>query len=128
MLQISYIAIILLLIVIFIGYRRYYPIKGILCINKHEVKEEDITVLDIRNYNETTYDSSIQILNIPYAYLKRFYLEIPKGKIHIIAADRVELNLGIRFLRKRGFTIQSYELASCPCKNKSKKGMLGYGL
>ncbi|WP_411243091.1 sulfurtransferase [Priestia aryabhattai] len=114
--------------VIFIGYRRYYPVKGIVCINSREVKDKDITVLDIRNYNETTDDSSIQVLNIPYAYLKRFYLEIPQDKIHIIAVDRVELNLGIRFLRKKGFIIQSYELATCPCKNKSKKGMLGYGI
>lgn len=127
-LRIIYLSILLVVLILSIGYKRYYPIKGVPCINKKKLKAQDIVVLDIRNYNETTDDFSIHIINIPYAYLKRFYLEIPQGKIHVIAVDRLELNLGLRFLIKKGFIINSYELMKCPCNHKSKKGMLGYGV
>lgn len=81
-----------------------------------------MTILDIRHYNDVSNFSDNIILNIPYAYLKRFYLEIPRDKIHIIARDRVELNLGVRFLKRKGIHVNSYELAACKCKNKFKKG------
>ncbi|MCK8099003.1 sulfurtransferase [Bacillus sp. 2CMS4F] len=98
--------------------RRYYPIVGISCIHKDKLEAMDMTILDIRHYNDVPTFSDDIILNIPYAYLKRFYLEIPRDKIHIIAHDRVELNLGVRFLKNKGIHVNSYELATCKCKNK----------
>ncbi|KOP75450.1 hypothetical protein [Priestia megaterium] len=119
-----YIAV-LLLAILFIAYRRYYPVKGIQCMRESEGKELGRTVVDIRHYHEV-HDS--KGLVIPYAYLKRFYSEIPQGSVHLIAGDRVELNVGIRFLRKRGFQVRSYELAACKCKSKGKKGVFDYGV
>ncbi|WJF85446.1 sulfurtransferase [Bacillus subtilis] len=104
--------------IIIATYRRYYPITGISCIHKDKLKAIDMTILDIRHYNDVANFSDNIILNIPYAYLKRFYLEIPRDKIHIIARDRVELNLGVRFLKRKGIHVNSYELATCKCKNK----------
>ncbi|GMG74853.1 MULTISPECIES: sulfurtransferase [Priestia] len=117
-----YIAV-LLLAILFIAYRRYYPVKGIQCIRKSEAKELGRTIVDIRHYHEV-HDSKGLVM--PYAYLKRFYSEIPQGSVHLIAGDRVELNLGVRFLRKKGFEVRSYELAAC--KSKGKKGVFDYGV
>ncbi|MBX9996712.1 MULTISPECIES: sulfurtransferase [Priestia] len=119
-----YIAV-LLLAILFIAYRRYYPVKRIQCIRESEAKELGRTVVDIRHYHEVR--DSIGIV-IPYAYLKRFYSEIPRGSVHLIARDRVELNLGVRFLRKKRFEVRSYELAACKCKSKGKKGVFDYGV
>ncbi|MCY8976949.1 sulfurtransferase [Bacillus atrophaeus] len=88
-------------------YRRYYPITGISYIHKDILETMDLTILDIRHYNDVPNFSDDIILNIPYAYLKRFYLEIPRDKIHIIAHDRVELNLGVRFLKSKGVRVNS---------------------
>ncbi|MFS8604239.1 sulfurtransferase [Priestia megaterium] len=101
-----YIAV-LLLAISFIAYRRYYPVKRIQC-----MRELGRTIVDIRHYHEV-HDSKGLVM--PYAYLKRFYSEIPQGSVHVIAEDRVELNLGVRFLRKKDFQVRSYELAACKC-------------
>ncbi|WP_217448320.1 sulfurtransferase [Bacillus tequilensis] len=94
-------------------YRRYYPVTGISCIHKEEIEMINMTILDIRHYNDVPNVSDDRMLHIPYAYLKRFYLEIPRDKIHIIARDRVELHLGVRFLKRKGIHVNSYELATC---------------
>jgi len=103
-------------------------VKGILCIKKNKLKDSTIIVLDIQDYNETSTYSEEDTLNIPFAYLKRFYLEIPQGKIHVIAEDKLELNLGLRFLKKKGFTINSYELTKYPCIDNQKKRLVDYGV
>lgn len=102
--------------------------KGILCIKKNKLKDSTIIVLDIQDYNETSTYSDEDTLNIPCAYLKRFHLEIPQGKIHVIAEDKLELNLGLRFLIKKGFTINSYELTKYPCIDNQQKRMMDYGV
>jgi len=94
---------VLLLAILFSAYRRYYPVKGIQCMRAFEAKELGRTVVDIRHYHEV-HDSGGLV--IPYAYLKRFYSEIPQGSVHLIAGDRVESNLGVRFLRKKGSSAQ----------------------
>ncbi|WP_230128828.1 sulfurtransferase [Bacillus sp. CECT 9360] len=104
-------------------YKRYYPIKNIPCMDKDNMlKNHGMTILDIRDYNEPT--SNRHSLNIPYAYLARFYKEIPHGKIHVLASNRLELNLGVRFLKRKGINVASYELIDCPCK----KEVLDYGV
>ncbi len=95
--------------------------KGIHCIEKNQLKDSTIIVLDIRNYNEIS-NSDSYTLNIPFAYLNRFYMEVPPGKIHVIAEDKLELNLGLRFLLNKGFTINSYELMQYPCTDNQRKG------
>ncbi|MFC3886265.1 sulfurtransferase [Bacillus songklensis] len=110
-------------------YRRYYPVKGVPCIETESDWWNDTnTILDIRDYNEAARDLHSDSVNIPYAYLKRFYTEIPQGKIHVIAANKLELNLGLRFLMRKGFNVASYELKECPCNQKQKKGVLNNGI
>ncbi|PLT35147.1 sulfurtransferase [Bacillus sp. V5-8f] len=104
------------------AYTRHFPVKKVDCRKKeYIIKDDNIIMLDIRDYNEI-HDSDSRTLNIPYAYLRRFNNEISNGNIHVIAANQLELNLGVRFLRKKGFNVTSYEVKDCPCKGSSNKG------
>jgi hypothetical protein len=104
-------------------YKRYVPVKDVPCIeNEHVIKNGNTAILDLRDYNES--DLHLNAIHIPYAYLPRFYKEIPHIKVHVIAANRLELNLGLRFLKRKGFNVTSFELKDCPCK----KGILDYGI
>ncbi|GFZ75918.1 hypothetical protein GCM10010978_16910 [Compostibacillus humi] len=96
-------------------YRRYFPVLGIPC-KKTEGNNSSSLVLDIRDYNTAQTEDSD--LRIPYAYLKRYIREIPKKKLHVVANDRLELNLGLRYLKSKGFEIESFEISSCPCTGK----------
>ncbi|WP_409304053.1 sulfurtransferase [Peribacillus sp. SCS-155] len=104
-------------------YRRYYPVRNIPCQNTADIRgNSGITILDIRDYNETPgYPGAT---NIPYAYMKRYSRDIAPGKLHVVASNRLELNLGVRYLLSKGFTISSYEITECPCK----KGVLNHGM
>lgn len=108
----------LILILGAVVYRRYYPVKGVQCVKNCKGIQDKLLCVDIRNYNERTEGENLNVMNIPYAYLKRFYSDIPDQHIHIIAQDKVELRLGIRFLRQKGYTVTSYYLATCPCKRE----------
>ncbi|PLT30920.1 sulfurtransferase [Peribacillus deserti] len=105
-------------------YKRYYPVKGTACIeNRIDLKHNDMTVLDIRDYNQRGTHSDEDSINIPYAYLYRYYGEIPYRKLHLIASDKLEYRLGIRFLRAKGFDVSSYMLTKCPCKEVESNGV-----
>lgn len=106
------------LIIMFLSlwlYRRYFPIRGIVC--KKNVVGDYVVVLDIRDYNEKRSLTGVS-LQIPYAYLRRNFNEIPDEPLHVIATNRIDLNLGIRFLLKKGFRVSSFEILDCPCKGK----------
>ncbi|MBM7693332.1 hypothetical protein JOC77_002772 [Peribacillus deserti] len=92
-------------------YKRYYPVKHVPCIEKPVgLKHNNTMILDIRDYNEKGTNSGGDSMNIPYAYLNRYYGEIPSRQLHLIAS------LGMRFLRAKGFNVSSYMLTKCPCK------------
>nr|WP_318281014.1 sulfurtransferase [Paenibacillus bovis] len=76
----------------------------------------EIVILDIRDYNVEAHHQQSDI-RIPHAYLKRFINEIPNQKLHVIANDRLELNLGLRFLLSKGYRVSSYQISNCPCKD-----------
>lgn len=45
-------------------------------------------------------------------------------KINVIANDRLELNLGLRYLRSKGYQVASYYISNCPCR----KGVIKNGI
>lgn len=117
-----------IMMVIFVGlaaslYKRYVPVSHVPCTESGN--DPGLTVVDIRDYNNKAIDINCDSAEIPYAYLRRFYNEISPGKIHVIASDRLELNLGIRFLRKKGFQVVSYEMAE---QHSGRRGDLEPGL
>ncbi|WP_223700623.1 rhodanese-like domain-containing protein [Sutcliffiella deserti] len=102
-------------------YIRYFPIRGIPCVSSLSTNEDIIKIVDVRDYNQAYKDSIRESINIPVAYLKRNYSELPKSKIIILASNHLEKNISIRFLRKRGFEIIGYSLTDCDCKKEIKQ-------
>ncbi|KRG11542.1 sulfurtransferase [Virgibacillus soli] len=97
-------------------YKRHFPVLGIPCKKTGHDKSSTV-VLDIRSYNIDIHHRQSD-MRIPYAYLKRFKQEIPRKKLHVIANDRLELHLGIRYLLSKGYDITSYQISNCPCRDK----------
>ncbi|WAA11017.1 rhodanese-like domain-containing protein [Fervidibacillus albus] len=98
-------------------YKRYVPIKGVDFRDLESVdQKEELVLLDIRDYQEAYNDPIPGAVNIPFAYLKRFYREIPPRNIHVIASNCMEKNIGVRYLKKYGFTVQSYSVKERKCR------------
>lgn len=117
MINMFYIGIALMIVFARILFRRYFPILGVPCISHpRTVKYGNKVILDSRDYNESSQESIPESIQIPYAYLARYYHEIPDRPIHLIVNNTLDRNLSIRFLREKGFHIQSYSLTKCPCK------------
>lgn len=94
-------------------FRRYFPIKGITC--KNRIGDKDVVILDIRDYNEKGMLKNVT-MQIPYAYLRRYYTEIPDQSLHVVASNRMDLNLRVRFLLRKGHSVSSFEIIGCSCK------------
>lgn len=104
----------LLVYLIILFYRRYIPVRGI----QSETTNPQKFILDIRAYNET-YHPVQSDMQIPYAYLKRYQKEIPHQELHVIANDRLELNLGLRFLVGKGYRVTSYEIVNAVSERRN---------
>lgn len=94
-------------LVLVLFYKRYVPVRGVRCNDWQDLDLEKIFVIDVRDYNESYTKQIDAAVNIPIAYLNRHYKEIPKRDIHIIGSNRLEKNVGIRFLRQKGFQVTS---------------------
>lgn len=90
-------------------YRRYIPVAGI---EPAGQEPANMTVIDLRDFNESYKAPITGALNIPVAYLKRYYQEIPRDSLHIIASNKMEKNIGARFLREKGFHVCSYTISA----------------
>ena len=99
-------------------YKRYVPIKNIPCKNM-ELIDSSSQILDIRAYNQRRNNiKSDSVINIPYSYLERYNKEIPMVNLHVIASDKLELNLGVRYLLGKGIKVKSYEIMDCLCNER----------
>ncbi|MED0971746.1 sulfurtransferase [Bacillus paramycoides] len=93
--------------------KRYVPVLHVAHISIEQVRQsEDVIVIDVRDYTESHGNYTFKVMCIPYAYLKRYYYEIPNKPIHLIVHNKVDRNLSVRFLNKKGFCIQSYSVAT----------------
>lgn len=105
-----YIVISLLVWMLGILVKRYIPVLNVAYISLEQVRKMESVVVDVRNYTESHSDNTSRIMCILYAYLKRYYHEIPNKPLHLIVHNKVDRNLSVRFLRKKGFHIQSYSI------------------
>lgn len=121
--------IVLIFVSLFILYKRYYPVLGVRHFPLGDPEVAKKTVLDVRDYNESYKEPIKGSFNIPIAYLKRYVREIPKGDLIVIVSSSIEKNMGIRFLRKKGFNVIGYTMIN---KNERSnqwiKGGNHYGL
>jgi len=114
---------ILLCLPILIGlYKRYVPVFCMSYFDLSDIsKSSDKVVLDIRDYNVAYNHQVNEAINIPVAYLNRFYNEIPYRPVHLICSNTLDKNVGTRILRKKGFKVVSYSLSSPEVCNESNK-------
>lgn len=106
--------ILFLLLILFIlweVYKRYFPVLGIHCEDALKVNLTNIEVIDVRDYNISYKDVIENSINIPVAYLERYCYEIPDKKVHIVASTRLEKNVAIRILRRKGFQVTGYTVS-----------------
>ncbi|MCA1031567.1 sulfurtransferase [Bacillus timonensis] len=96
-------------------YKRYFPVTGVKCLELPTQLEDNVVIVDLRDYQVGTKKPINGALHLPYAYLNRYYKEIPGENIHIVASDILERNLGFRFLISKGYNIRSYSLQNCEC-------------
>lgn len=108
-------AIVMFVLLIVVGYLiaiRYFPIIGLNYIDKKELDLTTLIKIDVRDYNES-YKSPVKgAINVPVAYLKRYYFEIPSKELIVVASNRLDKNVGIRFLRTKGFKVVGYTITS----------------
>lgn len=114
-----FIAGIVLMIVVGYNLRRAISIKRVPCI---DVEKHDQTsqVVDVRDYNNLSTMMNSNSIVIPIPYLKRYSHEIPNKRVHLIAGNRLEKNMGVRLLQKNGFHVTGYSLTECTCTSHSK--------
>jgi len=112
----------ILLISLIVGlvYVRYVPVTGVQFSRVTDFDPHSIQVVDIREYNQSYKHPIPKSINIPIAYLKRNFQEIGSRRIHVIASDHLEKNMGIRLLRKKGFKVISYTILNGNEKQKQK--------
>lgn len=108
-------AIVMFVLLIVVGYLiaiRYFPIIGLNYIDKKELDLTTLIKIDVRDYNES-YKSPVKgAINVPVAYLKRYYFEIPSKDLIVVASNRLDKNVGIRFLRTKGFKVVGYTITN----------------
>lgn len=108
-------AIVMFVLLIVVGYLitiRNFPILGLHYINKKELDLTTLIKVDVRDYNESYKNPVKGAINVPVAYLKRYYLEIPSKDLIVVASNRLEKNVGIRLLRTKGFKVVGYTITN----------------
>lgn len=113
----------LILVLTIVLYKRYFPVFGVQCIHPLDLDLDCIVVIDIRDYNESHHHRIEGSTNIPIAYLKRNVNEVPNGDLHLIASSLLEKNIGIRFLRSRGFQVSGYTIMEFNINGKAQERM-----
>jgi rhodanese-related sulfurtransferase len=111
MVALACIAGMILLVQIYSILQRYVPVYGVSPIDiEHELREDKVALVDVRDYNTTANMSIDGDFHIPYAYLNRHYKDIQKKEVVLVVSDTLLLNLSVRFLRKKGYTIKGYHM------------------
>ena len=102
-------------------YNRYIPVLRMSYLEISDIsKESSRIIIDIRDYNVGYNQPIKEAINIPVAYLNRYYEEIPCQTIHLISSNALEKNVGTRILRKKGFKVVSYSLCEDICDKSYK--------
>jgi hypothetical protein len=96
-----------IMILSYMMYQRYAPIHGVPCVNLNQVNclKERTVLVDIRDYNLAASKPVNGVFLMPFAYLKRHYEAIEGRDIVLVVSDVLAFNLGVRFLRRKGFNI-----------------------
>ena len=93
--------------------KRYVPVIGLSCVELDLIlKNEQVALLDVRNFQSAHKHSVEKAINIPLAYLHRNTQQFVGQSIIIVADEKVEVNLSARILKKKGIKVCGYYLRS----------------
>lgn len=109
----TYLLAAMLLLLSYHLYRRYFPVCDVPCT---DLTKHGNVIVDIRDYSSSAKNPINGAITIPFAYLNRYNHEIPSKEVHLVASDSLEKNVGIRYLRKKGFRVVGYTLTDCHCE------------
>jgi len=90
-------------------YVRYVPVCGIPAISLQQLssmKKENVAVVDLREYNETTALPVQTAIPLPLSYFKRNYQQLPCKDVIVVTSDSITTNLGVRKLKRYGFRVK----------------------
>ncbi len=99
----------LAIIVIYSLYVRYVPVCCIPMLSLQQIKkmqDEKVTVIDLRDYNDSNELPIENAILLPLAYLKRNYHKLPYKEVILIVSDHITKNMGVRKLKQYGFKIK----------------------
>lgn len=97
-------------IAVYGAYKRFVPALGVKQERLNHLDGDSYALLDVRAYNVSDKKPAPEAFNLPISYFTRGYGEIPKKPIHLIAENKLEKNLAVRLLRRKGFSVASYSL------------------
>lgn len=101
---------IIIAFIILLIYKRYIPVRGVRSMNLSDLDLNNISIIDIRDFNESFKNPIDEALNIPVAYLKRNIQSIQMKELYIVASNSLEKNVGIRILKRKGFRVEGYTI------------------
>lgn len=99
----------LIVTMIYQVYVRYVPVCGVSSVSLQQLsgmKKENITVVDLREYNEATALPIQAAISLPLSYLKRNYQQLPCKDVIVVTSDSITTNLGVRKLKRYGFRVK----------------------
>jgi rhodanese-related sulfurtransferase len=91
-------------------YKRYVPVHGVRSLNLTDLDSNQITIIDIRDFNVSYKNPIDGAINIPTAYLKRNANSIQMKELYLVASNTLEKNVGIRILKRKGFRVAGYAI------------------
>lgn len=65
-------------------------------------------VVDVRDYQDSSKGDCDNIIAIPCGYIRRHSSDIPDGSIVVLGSNPIECNVGIRQLKRLGFSVEGY--------------------
>ncbi|QHE51245.1 hypothetical protein [Pontibacillus sp. HMF3514] len=100
--------VLLIMYTIYVLTQRYLPVFQASYIDDFNQTDSDLSVIDLRDYIDSSHSPIQGAIDIPLAYLKRHSTQIPNQKVMVIASDSVEKNIGVRVLKRKGFEVVGF--------------------
>jgi rhodanese-related sulfurtransferase len=99
----------LLLVSAYHLYVRYVPVCCIPTLTLQQLRnigDARVSIVDLRDYNDSSSVHVENAIHVPVAYLKRNYQQLLHKEVIIIASDNITKNIGIRKLKQYGFQVK----------------------
>lgn len=98
-------------ILFFFIWSRHIPVSGLTRTDELPATER-VLIIDMRDFQDSHKAPIEHAVNLPWGYLQRNHQQIPQKPIHLIVPHAVTRNGSVRYLRRKGFTVESYSFAS----------------